>query len=569
MTSTLNVQSGFATETGLREQNEDYLGVCLGTPGQRRRYGVTAVVADGVGGFKGGRVAAEMAVRTFFDGYYAQPETIGVQRAAARTIESINQWLWTQGRTDEMLENMASTFSALILLNRRAHVLHVGDSRVYQLSDGQLRRLTQDHTLNRPGYSHVLYRGLGIEESVRLDYAAHPLRLHDRFLLCSDGVHGTLGDDRIGELLLRRDAPEEAARRILDAALQAGSADNVSAIVLDVIGLPLVDHADLETAIATLPIGEPPTAGDEVDGFRLTSLLSEGRYSRLFLANDSSLDRPGTDRPLVMKFPQPEVAAEETFRLAFVREAWVAARVRSPWIGEVMELSPGRQTRLYSVMPYYDGETLEARLRRKPALTLAEGVDIAVKLARAVYTLHRAGIIHRDIKPDNVVIEGNGGLKLIDLGVVRLPLMEEFPVGDVPGTPSYMAPELFDGNDGNEASDLFALGVTIYRALSGGQYPYGEVEPFSRPRFVKPVSLSRRRSDIPAWFEQTLARAIAVLPKDRYGDVIDFAQDMENGLARGRPIVTRKRSLYERNPVLFWQCVSLALLLAVLALARG
>ncbi|MBP2231207.1 serine/threonine protein phosphatase PrpC [Azospirillum agricola] len=565
MNGSLQVQFGIASDTGRRPRNEDYAGVCLASPGRRVRQGIVAALADGVGGAKGGRIAAELAVRTFIDGYYAQPEPLGVQRAAARVIEAVNRWIVAQGRADPALENMASTFAGLILRHRNAHVLHVGDSRVYRLSDGQLARLTEDHTLNRPDYAHVLYRGLGIEEAVRLDYGVHPLRLHDRFLLCSDGVHGTLTDVALRSLLMRRDTPEAAARLIVDTALDAGSSDNASAVVVDVVGLPAIEHTELESAAANLPILAPPAAGEELDGFRLDAPLSDGRYSRLFRATNLE-----DGRSVVIKFPQPEVAADKTFRLAFVREAWVAARVRSPWVGEVIELPPGRQTRLYTVMPYYEGETLEQRLRRKPSLALAEGVEIAVTLARALSALHRAGIIHRDIKPDNVILGRGGRLTLIDLGVARLPQLEEFPTADVPGTPSYMAPELFAGSAGDERSDQFALAVTIHRALSGGGYPYGEVEPFSRPRFGKPVPLARGRGDVPAWFDQILARALSPAPADRFGDVIEFAQELENALAHGRPEIVRRRPLYERNPVLVWQCVSAALLCAMLALlARG
>ncbi|AWK89397.1 bifunctional protein-serine/threonine kinase/phosphatase [Azospirillum thermophilum] len=570
MTGSLQIAFGLASETGRRPRNEDYAGVCLGSPGQRARRGIVAAVADGVGGAKGGRVAAELAVRTVIDGYYAQPETIGVQAAASRAVEAVNRWIVAQGRSDPALENMATTFAGVILLHRKAHVLHAGDSRVYRLSDGRLTRLTRDHTLSRPDYAHVLYRGLGIEESVRLDCSVHPLRLHDRFLLCSDGVHGTLGDGALAALLLRRESPEATARHIVAAALEAGSADNASAVVLDVVALPAADHAELASAAAALPLPDPPAVGEEMDGFRLTALLSQGRYSRLYRAHDlTAPGREGDGRPLVVKVPRPEVAAERTFRLAFVREAWVAARVRSPWVGEVVELPPGRQTRLYTVMPFYEGETLEQRLRRKP-LTLAEGVEVAIALARAVSALHRAGIIHRDIKPDNVILQRGGGLKLIDLGVVRLPQVEEFPTADVPGTPSYMAPELFAGAAGDEASDQFALAVTLYRAFSGGGYPYGEIEPFTRPRFGRPVPLLRSRGDLPAWIDRILARALSVAPADRFGDVIEFAQELETALAHGRPVVVRRRPLYERNPLLFWKILSALLALTVLVLlARG
>ena len=94
-----------------------------------------------------------------------------------------------------------------------------------------------------------------------------------------------------------------------------------------------------------------------------------------------------------------------------------------------------------------------------------------------------------------MILLRDGGLRLVDLGVCRAPHLEDFPQQDIPGTPSYMAPELFQGQRGDEASDLFALGVTVYRMFAGA-YPYGEIEPFSKPRFGKPQPLCARRPDL-------------------------------------------------------------------------
>ena len=147
-----------------------------------------------------------------------------------------------------------------------------------------------------------------------------------------------------------------------------------------------------------------------------------------------------------MKFPKPQLASVDAYRAAFVREAWVGARVHNPWVGRVIELPPGRQTCLYTVMPLYQGELLETRLARSPALGLEEGRNIAVKLARAVAALHRAGIIHRDIKPDNVILEGGGSLKLIDLGVVRVPGLENFPPEKFPAPRPIWRPKCSQAN---------------------------------------------------------------------------------------------------------------------------
>ena len=556
----LRVDLGFATETGGRADNQDYVAACLGPRGPTSVQGVAAVIADGVGGCKGGRVAAETAVRAFFEGYYAQPETLGVMRAAVRSLEAANAWIAAQGRVDPALEAMATTFSALILARRSGYVIHVGDTRIYRLDAGGLEQLTKDHVVGRGDFAHALRRAVGFEDAVLFDQSTYGLSLHDRFLLCSDGVHGTLSRAELHDLLLERRSPQETCEIIVQSALKAGSSDNVTALVVDVVDLPPADERALSRVIAALPVRELPNVEDIIDDFQMERIVSEGRYSRLMLATDV---RNG--RELVLKFPHPSVADDSTYRLAFVNEAWVAARVRSPYIGEIVEIPQGRQTRLYSAMPFYDGETLEQRLRREPKVSLAEGASIATRLSRALATLHRNGVIHRDVKPDNVILLRDGGLRLVDLGVCRAQHLDDFPERDIPGTPSYMAPELFRGDPGDESSDLYALGVTVYRMFSGA-YPYGEVEPFSNPRFGTPLTLAARRPDLPAWLDAAILRAVAVEARDRYADVLEFAFEIENGAARAEPRATRRKSLYDRNPLLFWQALSALLALTVIAM---
>lgn len=559
----LQVRVGFVSETGKRAANEDYVGACLG---QTRPFNrdVIAAVADGVGGYNGGREAAELTVRCFFDAYYSLPETLGVQRIASRALEAANSWIYAQGRVDSQLSNMSCAFSSVILSRRSCHIVHIGDTRVYRLSEGRLERLTIDHAAGHGDLAHLLNRAIGFEDFARIDYTSVGLRQHDRLMICSDGIHGVLNDDRLQVLLDERASPEETARTMVDAALAAGSSDNMTALVLDVVDLPPADRNELMHAIETLPIRGLPSSGETIDDFTLDEMLSNGRYSRLFIATDKR-----QNRKLVLKFPHPRVASEGSYRLAFVREAWVAARVRSIWIGEIIEVPAGRQTRLYSVMPFYEGETLEQRLNRSPLLSLTEGIGIATKLARAVATLHRAGIIHRDVKPDNVILLTDGGLRLVDLGVARVPVLEDFPARDIPGTASYMAPELFSGRAGDEFSDLYALGVTVYRMFTTA-YPYGEIEPFSWPRFGKPVSLSRYRPDLPAWVDMVIGKALHVDPSQRFGDVIEFAHELENGAMWAKPALAVRKALYERNPLLFWKILSasLVILIAILLAKR-
>jgi len=559
--SGLKVSVGFASETGPRKDNEDFAGVVFGPELPEPRADVIAAIADGMGGAKGGRVAAEIAVRGFLDGFCDLPETMEVRRAAAIVLDALNGWIHSQGSRDPELKGMGCTFTALVLRGRIAHVLHVGDSRAYRLSRDRLTCLTTDHVREvGTGRSNILTRAMGVETEVRLDYTSQVVAQHDRFLLCSDGVHGYLTADAIADIMRERVSSEDTARALVTAALRADSTDNCTALVLDVVGLEMAQSAEIGASIASLPLIAMPIAGETVDGFVLKVVLSDGRYSRLFGATD---EVEGGE--VALKFPKPPVASTASYRSAFVRESWVGARVTSPWLGRIIELPPGRQTCLYTVMPLYQGELLETRLARRPALGLEEGRNIAIKLARAAAALHRVGVVHRDIKPDNVILESEGSLKLIDFGVVRVPGLEDSRPADIPGTAAYMAPEMFDGEPGNEATDIYALGVTMFRAFTG-EFPYGNPDAISPPRSDRPKLLSTLRPDLPAWLEAALSRAIAADPARRFRDVTEFAIEMEAGPSRAPIAPNRPRTLYERNPVRFWQGVAALLACALLLL---
>ena len=562
------MRAGLCSERGRRPRNEDYAGIYTGTPEEQGRFGIIAAIADGVGGAKGGRVAAELGVRCFIDGYLSQAETRGVRQAVGRSLEAVNRWTHAIARVDPTLRDMACTFTALVLRGREAHVMHVGDTRLYHLRNDGLTLLTNDHTLSGAGRNHILTRAIGTASAIQIDYAIEEMRVHDRFLLCSDGVHGVLPDRRLCEELARRTAPDEAATQIVNAALAARSGDNVTALVIDVVSLPAANFVDLQLSAAALPIVPPPSPGATIDGYQLGAILADGHYSRVFQGVDKI-----TQQAVIVKFPKTTVAGDVVLRQAFLRESWIATRVRSPFVGECIEMAAGRQNCLYTVMPFYEGETLERRLLKPPSIRLASGLRISINLAKGVASLHRAGIIHRDIKPENVILQRDGGLKLIDLGVARLPHLEDVPAAAPPGTPSYMAPELLAGADGDEKSDQFALGVAIYRMFSRA-FPYGEVEPFSRPHFGKAVPLTKLRPDLPAWLDRALARTVALRPEDRYEDVLEFIFELEHGEDRARPKESPPRQpLYDRNPLRFWQAISVilaALLVAAIAvLVRG
>jgi serine/threonine protein kinase/serine/threonine protein phosphatase PrpC len=559
-TGQLVIRSGFCSERGGRAANEDFAAVA---DKNSSRFGVVAAIADGVGGAKGGRVAAELTVRAFIDGCLGNAGYLLPKDSSVRSLEAVNRWVHSIGRRDLDLQGMACTLTALICKGKQIHIVHVGDTRLYRLRGNQLQQLTADHALG-PGELNRLTRAVGADDELRIDYVNLPNEQHDRYLLCSDGVHGGVSDADLREMLIRRAAPDETAREIVDRALAARIGDNATALIIDVIELPPSEFSDIEGALSGKTMHGLPDVGSIIDGFRIDGVLSDSRYVRVFLATDL-VDR----RQVVMKFPKPLEGVDRPMRDAFLREMWIASRVRSPFVGEVLQLAPDRQTQLYLAMPFYDGEMLENRLKRRPMLSLTAGLDIALKIARGLVAMHRAGVIHRDIKPDNVILcpptPGQPTtIKIIDFGVARQKNAQEIGVVSEPGTPSYMAPELFRGLQATEASDQFALGVTIYRLFTG-HYPYGEVEPFAHPKFRSPSPLANDRPDLPAWLDKVIGRAISVKPADRYQDILELIFELEHGADRASPVNIQHMPLYQRNPVLFWKITSVVLALLLTA----
>lgn len=552
----LVVAAGFASLTGPRADNQDFGGVHLGTALERARHGIIAAVADGVSGGKAGRTAAELAVRALIEGFYAMPGTLGAGRKMQAPLAAYNRWLHSQGRGETMTDS-ATTFTALAVRGRRAHLVHVGDSRAWRFSGGRLTCLTVDHVRPEPDLRHVLIRALGIESELRLDHSDIELAEHDRLLLTSDGVHGVLSSAKIAAILSENASAEATADRIAEAAIDAGGQDNATALVLDIVRLPAPDHDGILAGLSALPFAEPPGMGESIDGFRIERVMSEGRHAVLLVATDSE-----DGGPVVLKFPRREVLSERALRLAFAREMLLAQRISSPFVLAAHPVRPDRQSALYGVQPLLDGETMAQRLERGQP-PLKAGLDAAIKLTRAVAALHRLEVVHRDIKPDNVMLTSDGGLKLIDLGVARLPRVEDFRADEIPGSPGYMAPEQFEGNAGDALTDQFALGVTLYRWFTG-KWPYGEQEAFQRPRFGRPLPPSRHRPGIPSWLDDAILTAIQPEPAARFGDVIELLRALEGGgaLEIGP---RRKLPLIERDPVRFWQAISTLLAAALIA----
>ncbi|WP_332673763.1 bifunctional protein-serine/threonine kinase/phosphatase [Aromatoleum sp.] len=551
----LQITLGHASQQGLRPANEDFVGAVTPDGALLEYKGMLLAIADGVGGHARGREAAEYSVRGLLADYFSTPDTWSVEKSLDTVIGALNRWLLAQSAKSREYAGMATTLTAFVLRGRRYHVAHVGDSRAYLYRGGELRRLTEDHTWDHPEFDNVLRRAVGLNAQLAVDFDDGELMAGDRFVLVTDGVWGALGDGGIAELLERNANAEDVADILTLAALARGATDNCTALVTNVVTVPPDNLRDRLAGARRLPLPPPLKAGDVLDGLHVDALLHESRVTLLY-----RVTREATGEALVMKTLRSGADDDEA-AAALLREEWLARRAPSQAFPTVADA--GGRSCLYYLMSWHEGETLKAKLARGHRFPPHELVAIGAALLRAVGALHRLGIVHRDVKPDNVHLDRGGHLRLLDLGVAASDADDLREINN-PGTPSYMAPQLFAGEAASESSDIYACGVTLYELLTR-KYPYGEVEPFQRPRFGEPVPPTRYRPDTPAWLEAVLLKACARDAKERFETAEEFLLALERGAHR--PLAKQRRTpLVARNPGLALKLVVAASLLLNLIL---
>lgn len=544
----LKIDLGYASLTGPRERNEDYCGVATPEGQDLENKGVIAAVADGIGGHKGGREASEYTVRGLLSDYFATPDTWGVPRAIETVTTALNRWVIAEGTRNSELAGMATTLSVLVLRGRRFYTAHIGDSRIYRLHEGTLQQMTVDHTWEHPELNNVLSRAIGLDPRVLLDFSDGELMLNDRFLLVSDGVWGVLPDVLMTEILLDHPDPQAATAALTSLALAHGGHDNATAVVVDILALPPANLRDSLEVAANLPLPHRLKVGHELDEMIVEEVLHDARETLLYRVRN-----PRNNQQLVLKTLQPSMESDPGAIAALLMEEWRARRVVSPFFPQVV---PSEQRScLYYLMTWHAGATLQARLDADQHFPVGEVVRLGIALLKAIAALHRLDIVHRDIKTDNIHLGNDGVLRVLDLGVA-ISLAErkpDDPIGQA-GTPSYMAPELFDSPEPQSGFDLYAAGVTLYHLLTR-KYPYGEIEPFQTPKFGEPARPTRWRPEIPGWLENILLKAVARDAKDRFETAEEFVLALERGAAR--PIAAPSRqALIQRNPLQFWKGVA-------------
>lgn len=547
---TLKIAVGQSSLTGPRDRNEDYAGAV--TPGNEQLAikGALVAVADGVSGNSGGREAAEMTVRSVLSDYYATPDTWETHRALDKVLTAANRWVLAQAAANRNLAGMATTLSLLVFRGQRYYLAHIGDTRIYRLRNGKLEQLTTDHVWDRPDMRHVLKRAVGLDQHLSVDYAEGDIRPGDIFSLMTDGVWDALGEQSIHATMGLFDSPQMICDELTKLAIENGGQDNatVLTICIDQIGNDSI-YESLADA-KHLPVPHKLRAGDLIDQFEILALLHESRASIIYKVRNTE-----NNQIFVLKTLQPLLANDIESGQALMNEEWLAKRVVSQYIPQVLPLSYEKRSHLYYVMTWHEGATLQQRLNSGQHFTIADVAKIGTDMMRGLGVLHRLNIVHRDIKPANIHIGSDQRLRILDLGVALNSSASMPDSMQNPGTPSFMAPELFEGATASTSTDIYAAGVTLYYLLTR-KYPYGEIEPFQSPRFGEPVMPTRYRPEIPSWLENIILKAIARDSEARFETAEEMLVALEHGELK--PISAPQRTpLIARARLVKWQWIAI------------
>lgn len=562
----LRLSIGQHSDRGRKESNQDFHGACLPREPQLSAKGVAVALADGISSSEAGRAASEFAVGGFLEDYYSTSDAWSVKTSALRVLGATNSWLYSQtqqgqGRYDKDRGHVC-TFSALVLKSTTAHVFHVGDGRVCLLRSGALEQLTTDHRIFVTREESYLSRALGINPQLDIDYRTEAVEQGDIFVLSTDGVHEHVAPALIVDLIARHgDNLDAAARAIVDAALQQGSPDNLTIQLVRVDELPAGRIDEIRHQLSELPL--PPLLEPRMafDGYTIVREVHASSRSHIYLAVDGD-----TGERVIIKIPSIDLGGDPAYLESFLMEEWIARRIDSV---HVLKAWPQTRKRhfLYVVTEFIEGRTLAQWLVDHPAPDLETVRGILDQIAKGLQAFHRLEMLHQDLRPENIMIDGTGTVKLIDFGSTRVAGIAEAANTANPnermqmaGTLQYAAPEYFLWEEGSTRSDLYSLGVIAYQMLTG-RFPYGTGVAKCRTRAeqnkLKYAPALESRREIPPWVDGAIKRAVHLNPDKRYEELSEFIYDLRHP---NRAYQTdRPPPLIERNPLLFWKGLSLVL----------
>jgi serine/threonine protein phosphatase PrpC len=512
--------SSFGLAKGKELVSEDFAGVkviddlCIG------------IVCDGVGSAEAGGKAARRVVNYLMNNFKTRPRSWSIEKSLHHFITNINAILYREGIEEYNRPEYVTTLSIVVIDGHRLYGANVGDSPIFLYRQGHLQQISFDHVSDEPGMEHVITQAIGLSETVDPYFFENNLEIGDTLLLASDGLEKVMEPAEIeSKLKFGATSLIKAASRKVDDDLP----DDTTAVVIEIQGEST--HKTLKNI--ELPIPKSLKKDQVIDGYRLLKPLIQNE--RTWLAEKKGVK-------YVLKFPPLEAIDDEQYLDLFVKEAWNASRLKAGFFPKAV--IPKNRTQRYYVMEYLEGVPLKEVIAKKP-LPVEDTIQLGKFLLHACSFLLKYDLVHGDIKPENIIVlhrHGKRVYKLVDFGSI----VEIFSITSRAGTPSYLAPERFTGEPISEQTEIFAIGVTFYEALTK-KFPYGEIEPFQTPTFKTPKAVRAYNKAVPAWLESVVMRAIE-RDKDRRYEVYTEMEYELTHPEKVKPYYPKDISLFEREP---------------------
>ncbi|MDA7817172.1 bifunctional protein-serine/threonine kinase/phosphatase [Sulfurimonas sp.] len=569
MKNKLKISISQSTSKGIKDVNQDFHDIKIPTGHQLINKGIAVAIADGISSSDVSQEASKSSVNLFIEDYYSTPESWSVQKSAKGSISTINSQLYLKSRQGEHRydrdRGYVCTFTGMILKSNTAHIFHIGDVRIYQLRDNELRQVTTDHRLWISQDKSYLSRALGMDSEVLIDYEKLKLLENDIYLLMSDGVYEYLEQQTIIDIVSENHEFEHSANKLIELALGNSSDDNLTAQVIRIDSIPDKDVSELYQELddkKPAPILQPK---ETLDNYLIIRNLSANHRSHVYLAVDNY-----TGKNVVIKVPSVDLRDDKVYLERFMTEEWIARRINNVHVLKSYQQSHPRNY-LYTVFEYIEGQTLAQWLIDNPKPTLEEVRVIIEQIAKGLQAFHRHEMIHQDIRPENILIDKSGTVKIIDFGSTRVEAIEEMnsliKQDHILGTLQYSAPEYFLQDTGTTASDIYSLAVIAYYMLSK-KFPYGTNVAKATTKLaqkkLKYNSLYTDEFEIPYWIDQTLKKALIPNPFYRYSLLSEFTYDMRH--PNQKFISNSQPAIYIRHPIAFWKSISFILFSVILYL---
>lgn len=491
-----------------------------------------AIVCDGVGSASEGAEAAKRTTSYLMNNFKIRPKSWTIEKTIKTFIKSINSILYQESQINYERSELVTTLSIVVIEGNKLYGANVGDSRIYLYRDSVIKQLSLDHAMDEVGFENVLTGAIGIDSEVEPYYFENLIQKDDKILLCSDGLYNILSSDRL-ETGISSGASSlvKKASKLMEDNLP----DDTTAVVLEI---QKADERDILKR-QVLEIPQNLKQGQIIDGYVLEKSLIQN--NRTWLCKKKT-------KQYVLKFAPLEAIDDTVILDLFVKEAWNAKRLKADFFPKAV--IPKNRTARYYVMQLLDGENLELYLKNKKI-----SIDDAVKLSQTLLQMSQyllaKDLVHGDIKPHNIIVQKDENealtFKIIDFGNIT----EIFSTDSKAGTPSFLSPQRFQNEAISETSEVFAIGVTLYLALTK-KYPYGEIEPFQNPTFKEAQKPSKYNSNIPDWLDSVILRAISLSKERRYEHYTEMMYELKSP-NKVKPYFNEKASLIERSPVMFYR----------------